>query len=220
MGAYAMAQAGNVDVLSSLVRQHMPLVQTLARRFSFCEDAFQQGCMGLVAAIRHYREEMGRQFSTYAVPWILGEMRRAYSHTLGWRARASLKKAVEYQQRMQQQGKSVTIGEMAAAAGIAREELILLMERSQPVMYDETGILLPSLPDPRGECWFTRLCIRDILQRMPREERWLLSQRFLEGKSQMELASALHTTQSHISRKEKQARLHFQRAWTEDCLLI
>lgn len=216
MGVYAMAQAGNVDVLSSLVRQHMPLVQALARRFSFCEDAFQQGCMGLVAAIRHYREEMGRQFSTYAVPWILGEMRRAYSHTLGWRARASLKKAMEYQHRLQQQGKTATIGEMAAAASIEKEELILLMERSQPLMYDESGILLPSLPDPRGDSWLTRLCIRDILQRMPREESWLLSQRFLKGKSQTELAAFLQTTQSRISRCEKLARLHFRQAWAEE----
>lgn len=213
MGLYAMAQAGNPDALSKLVRQHIPLVQALARRFSYCEDAFQQGCMGLVKAIRGFREELGRQFSTYAVPWILGEMRRAVSHALGWRARASLKKALDFQQRMQQMGKEATIGQMAAAAEVEREELILLMERSQSVVPDETGTLLASLPDPRSDQWFLRLCIRDILDRMPREESWLLCQRFVMGRSQMDLASHLSTTQSGISRKEKQARLRFQRAW-------
>ncbi|MBE5787910.1 MAG: sigma-70 family RNA polymerase sigma factor [Clostridiales bacterium] len=215
MGMFADAQAGDADALGSLVRTHMPLVQALARRFSFCEDAFQQGCLGLVHAIRHFREEMGRQFSTYAVPWILGEMRRAFSHTLGWRARAALKRAMEYQQRMQQQGREVTVGEMAAAAGIAREEMILLMERSQPMLYDESGILLPSLPDPQGESWLMRLCIRDILQRMPREERWIIEQRYMKGRSQTEVALCLKTTQSRISRREKLARQHFRQAWSE-----
>lgn len=215
MGVYALAQAGDCQALSALVRQHMPLVQALARRFSACEDAFQQGCMGLVAAIRHFREELGHQFSTYAVPWILGEMRRGLSHTLGWRSRAALKKALAFQQRMLDRGEEPTIGQMADAAGIAREELILLMERSQPHLYDETGLLLPSLPDPEGERWLVRLCIRDILGRMPGEEAWMLAQRFIHGKSQRELAALLHTTQSSISRREKQARLHFQWAWME-----
>jgi len=208
-----MAQAGDSQALSALVRQHIPLVQALANRFSGCEDAFQQGCMGLVAAIRHFKEELGHQFSTYAVPWILGEMRRGLSYTLGWRSRAALKKAIVYQQRMLNQGIEPTIGQMAVAAGVAKEELILLMERSQPALYDETGLLLPSLPDPRGEFWLLRLCIRDILERMPGEEAWMLSQRFIRGKSQMEVADMLHTTQSSISRREQQARLHFQRAW-------
>lgn len=213
MGAYALAQAGDENALALLVRKHIPLVQALAKRFSWCEDAFQQGCLGLVQAIRHFKEELGHQFSTFAVPWILGEMRKAYSHTLGWRARASLKKAVRYQERMQAEGKEATIGQMAEAAGIPREELVLLMERSQPVLYDETGILLPSLPDPGGDTWLLRLCIRDILERMPRQDQWLLSKRFLQGKSQGELARELHTTQSSISRKERAARLHFQQAW-------
>lgn len=216
MGAYSLAQAGDTDALAALVRQHIPLVQALARRFSYCEDAFQQGCMGLVSAIRGFREEMGRQFSSYAVPWILGEMRRGLSHTLGWRARAALKRAIEYQRCQQQMGREPTISQMADAAGIPREELILLMERAQSAVPDETGTLLASVPDPRGEGWLLRLCIRDILNRMPWEESWLLFQRFIRGATQQQLAHRLHTTQSRISRKEKQARLRFQRAWTEE----
>ena len=69
MGAFSKAQAGDADALSALLRRHIPLVQALARRFSYSEDAFQQGCMGLLYAIRHFREDSGCQFSTYAVSW-------------------------------------------------------------------------------------------------------------------------------------------------------
>lgn len=216
MSAYTLAQAGDPDALSTLVRQHIPLVQALSKRFSFSEDAFQQGCMGLVAAIRHFREELGNQFSTYAVPIILGEMRHAFSHSLGWRARAALRRAQTFREEtLQRTGREPTIRETAAATGIRPEELVLLMERDQPAVYDETGTLLPSIPDPRGESWLLRLCILDIVTRMPPEEQWLLHERFLDGRSQTEIARGLHVPQYQVSRWEKRAKAHFRQAWKE-----
>lgn len=217
MGAYALAQAGDADALSGLVRQHIPLVQALCRRFSFCDDAFQQGCMGLVKAIRKFREDAGYQFSTYAVPVILGEMRRAYAHHLGWRTRAALKKAKDFQDRqLRLTGRMPTILETALQAGVAPEELVLLLEKDQGPVYDETGRLIASLPDPQGENWLIRFYIRDILSRMPGDESWLIRQRFILGRSQQEVAAALRSSQSRVSRKEKQARLHFQCAWNAE----
>ena len=214
MGLFVQAQAGDADALSALVRQHIPLVTALSRRFSFCEDAFQQGCLGLVQAIRRFQEGAGYQFSTYAVPVILGEMRRAFSHTLGWRARAALRRARAYQEEiLHRTGQAPTIRDTAAFAGIRPEELTLLMERDQPPLYDETGELLASLPDPRGENWLLRLCIRDILDRLPRGDQWLILQRFARGRSQMEIARQLGVSQSRVSRREKSARLHFCREW-------
>lgn len=216
MGLFSIAQAGDPDALAALVRMHIPLVQALTRRFSYCEDAFQQGCIGLVTAIRKFREDWGLQFSTYAVPVILGEMRRAFSHTLGWRARATLRKAQAYREnKIRETGAEPSIGEIARYAHTTPEELALLLERNQPLAYDETGFLLSSLPDPSGDLWMIRFYIRDILSRMPPGEGWLIQQRFIRGRSQMELAQALHTTQSSISRREKLARLHFQMAWNE-----
>ena len=216
MGVYAQAQAGDPDALAALVRRHIPLVQALARRFSFCEDAFQQGCMGLVGAIRRFREDAGCQFSTYAVPLILGEMRRSFSHTLGWRARAALKKAREYQENiLQSDGKLPSVQEIAAHTGLPAEELMLLWEHEKGPVYDETGLLFASMPDPLGESWLIRLCIRDILDRMPRDESWLLRNRFLMGRSQTEIARSLGRPQYSISRWEKRARQRFIRAWNE-----
>ena len=214
MGLYARAQAGDPDALAALVRQHMPLVQALSKRFSYGEDAFQQGCIGLIKAIRKFREEDGFRFSTYAVPVILGEMRRAAAHTLGWRARAALKKAKAFENRqVRLTGQVPTVNEIAAHAGVRPEELLLLMETSKGPVYDESGLLFSAISDPQGEMWLVRFCIRDILDRMLPEESWLIRQRFLLGKSQMELARTLNMTQSSVSRKEKQARIHFQNAW-------
>ena len=217
MSLYTLAQAGDPDALSELVKRHIPLVQALSKRFSYCEDAFQQGCLGLVKAIRKYRENSGFQFSTYAVPVILGEMRRAASYTLGWRARGVINKARDYQtQVFRETGSMPSVQEIADHIGIEAEELVWLEEQNLGPVYDETGVLFASLADPQSEEWLTWLYIRDVLQRLPDPESDLLRQRFLLGRSQMELAEERKTTQSTISRLEKQARLHFQSAWKDE----
>ena len=217
MSLFALAQSGDPDALAQLVRQHIPLVQALSRRFSYCEDAFQQGCMGLVKAIRNYSEESGCQFSTYAVPIILGEMRRAYAHTLGWRARAKIKKALNYQEQMlRQSGTAPSAREIANRVGMEPAELVWLMEQNLGPVYDETGLLFAAISDPQSEAWLVRFCIRDVLDRLPEDESYLIRQRFLQGKTQTELARELLTTQSAISRQEKQARLHFRQAWEDE----
>ena len=216
MSLYALAQAGDPDALAALVRRHMPLVQALSRRFQNSEDAFQQGCVGLVSAIRRFREDRDCAFSTYAVPVILGEMRRAFRRDMGWRTRAALKKARDYQeQQLKEYGRMPPIRETAARAGLPPEEMALLLEMEKGPVYDETGLLLSSLPDPGGEAWLVRFCIRDILSRLPGDESWLIRQRFLLGRTQTELAKALHIPQSRLSRREKRARAHFQQAWQE-----
>ncbi len=216
MSLYALAQAGDPDALSALVRRHMPLVQALSRRFPFSEDAFQQGCVGLVAAIRRYQEDQGFAFSTYAVPVILGEMRRSQCHGMGWRTRAALKRARDYQEeQLRQAGRLPSVKETAARAGLPPEELAMLLEMEKGPVYDETGQLFASLPDPGGDAWLLRFCIRDILSRLPGEESWLIRQRFLLGRTQTELAQSLQISQSRLSRREKRARDHFRQAWQE-----
>ena len=142
-----LAQAGNEEALNQLVRAHMPLVQALSRRFSYCEDAFQQGCVGLVKAIRNFRPETGNQFSTYAVPVILGEMRRTRRDPLGWRRRAALRRAGAFREaQLRRTGQEPPLADIARAAGVEKAELMLLMEMDQPPVYDDTGELLAAMP--------------------------------------------------------------------------
>ena len=214
MSEFARAQAGDPDLLAHLIRKHIPLVQSLCRRFSYCEDAFQQGCIGLLLAIRRFQEEKGCQFSTFAVPYILGEMRRAFSHTLGWRSRNSLKKAESYRaEQLLLTGREPSIQEMAAACQMAPEELILLMERNQPPVYDETGYLIASIPDPHSMDWLERFCIRDIFSRLPKNDQKLLFRRFIRGESQQKTSETMGISQSSLSRREKEARKRFIQAW-------
>lgn len=218
MDGFARAQAGDPDALSALMRRHIPLVQALCRRFSYSEDAFQQGCVGLLLAIRRYRAASGFQFSTYAVPVILGEMRRAFSHTLGWRARKTLRLAEKCREdAIRKTGREPAAADIARKAGVTPEELMLLLERSQtPIYEDESRALLQSLPDPAGDAWLLRLLIRDILERMERSESDLLLRRFCLGCSQAAVARALRVTQSAVSRREKAARMHFRAAWNDE----
>lgn len=217
MSLFALAQAGDPEALSTLVRQHIPLVQSLCRRFPWSEDAFQQGCLGLVKAIRGFQEDRGCQFSTYAVPVILGEIRRASAPGLGWRCRAALNRAKAYQeQQLRLTGEAPSVQSIAAYTGVSPEELMLLTEISKGPVYDETGAFFSSLPDPMGENWLLRFCLLDALSRLPKEESWLIRQRYVAGRSQTELAQALSVSQSHLSRQEKRARAHFVQAWQDD----
>ena len=90
------------------------------------------------------------------------------------------------------------------------------MEQNLGPVYDETGFLFAAISDPQSEAWLVRFCIRDVLDRLPEDESYLIRQRFLQGKTQTELARELLTTQSAISRQEKQARLHFRQAWEDE----
>ncbi len=217
MSQYTLAQQGDAEALAALTRRHLPLVHALSRRFPDREDAFQQGCLGLVKAIRGFREETGCQFSTYAVPVILGEMRRTRQDPLGWRSRAALRRARAFREdSLRCTGREPGMTEIARAAGVEPAELALLLERDRKPVYDASGDLLPSLPDPRGESWLLRLMIRDVMERLPGEETWLLRQRFLLGNSQTQLARTLGVSQSQLSRREKRARERFCRAWLQE----
>lgn len=215
MGLFSMAQSGDPEAINQLVRKHLPLVRALSARFSYSEDAFQQGCMGLLKAIQRFREDSGYQFSTYAVPVILGEMKKA-ARTVGWRAKAALNRAKAYQEeQMRSFGRRPGVQEIAAHSGIAPEELALLLEWDKGPVYDETGALFSSLPDPGSERWLEKLCVRDVMARLPRQDRWLIRQRFVLGRSQTELARALRVPQYSLSRREKQAKTRFRQAWLD-----
>ncbi len=214
MEEIARAQMGSERALASLMRRHAPLVQALAMRFEEVQDAFQAGCIGLMKAIRGFDEKKGYAFSTYAVPVILGEMRKTREKRFGWRLEKKLRAANIYRDEMMKQfGREPTLQEMAERAQLPLSDMLLLMERTQTMQYDEDGYLLPSIPDPKGEYWMDRLLIRDILDRMPYLYSDILRRRYVYEESQVQVARRLHIHQSSLSRAEKKARLMFASAW-------
>ena len=208
------AKAGNEKALSRLLRRHAPLVQMLAKRFADVQDAFQAGCVGLIKAIRGFDEGKGYAFSTYAVPVILGEMRKTRDRRFGWRTEKQLHRAMGFRDEMlKQYGREPTIREMAEKAGVKPAEMALLMEVSSPVCYDTDGSLFSTIPDPASETYQLRFFIRDILDRMPGEYSYVLRHRYVLQESQKQLAQKMQVNQSSISRTERKARLMFISAW-------
>lgn len=217
MNRMERAQNGDAKALALLVRQHAPLVQALAKRFEQMQDAFQAGCVGLVKAIRGYREEKGYAFSTYAVPLILGEMRKIQEKKFGWRTKEKLRRINTLREQiMREKGRDATAAEIADKTGWKAAEIAFLLEMNRQVLYyDDESLPVCEVKDPAGESWMERFFIRDILERMPEEYSYILRHRFILSESQQCLSARMHIHQSTLSRNERKARLMFISAWQE-----
>ncbi len=227
----ARAQEEDREALEEMVRRNLPLVRCVLRRFSAwgrdSEELYQQGCMGLVKAIQRFDLKAGVQFSTYAVPMILGELRRYLRddspvHVARTdRERAALARKTIRILR-QSLNREPTLPEVAKAMRMPAAELVLLMETGkQPVSLDSS----PSadqrlswgeiLRDPRSEAWMERMFLRDLISRLPKMEQWLLYLRYAAEKTQAETAELLHMTQVQISRLEARIRLTLREQWND-----
>lgn len=208
------AQRGDALAIAYLFRQHAPLVQALAKRFEETQEAFQAGCIGLMKAIRCFDAGRGFAFSTYAVPLILGEMKKTREKKISWRQQKKLSAANRLRDNiMKTYGREPTIEEMATAAGIPTAEMALLLESSKPIEYLDAIEGHERIADPFSERWLDRFFIQDILERMPKEYSYILRRRYIHCESQTALSLRLHVHQSALSRTEKKARLMFISAW-------
>lgn len=215
---YQKAKQGDQDALNRLVEKHMPLVHTLSKRFSWQEDAFQAGCIGLVHAIRRFDLTHGVQFSTYAVPVILGEMRRAICGQESWRTKALLRKVRSARERyVQQYMREPSVQELADHIGYPPAELMLLLEQLRMKATAGQEEMLLAAPDPRGQAWMDKWMLRDMIQRLPESDRQLLQLRFVKGCNQKEVAQMLHTSQASVSRMENRVCRTLRTAWIDMC---
>ena len=231
MELIARAQEDDKEALEEVVRRNLPLVRCVLKRFSAwgrdSEELYQQGCMGLVKAIQRFDLNIGVQFSTYAVPVILGELRRYLrddspvhvARTDRERATLARKTIRILRQALHREP---TLPEIANAMRMPAAELVLLMETGkQPVSLDSS----PSadqrlswgeiLRDPRSDAWMERLFLRDLISRLPKKEQWLLYLRYAAEKTQAETAELLHMTQVQISRMEARVRVLLREQWND-----
>ena len=209
-----------------LVRKYLPLVRTLARRYSYTseplDDLCQVGAMALVKAIERYRPGNGASFKAYAVPTIVGELRRHFRDH-GWAIHIprSLQErsrtlSVALGELSAKIGRSPTIAELAAHTGMSREDVIEGLEVR--MAYDAASLDAT----PQGEedsSWAARVGEEDarfemveyqaVLERtmraLPDRERMLLHLRFIEDLSQSEIAKRVGVSQMHVSRLLRRA---------------
>ena len=201
------------------------MVLSVIKRFSSsnenADDLFQIGCIGLIKAIDNFDSTLNVKFSTYAVPMIIGEIRRYLRDNNSIRVSRSLRdtayKAIYAKEGyMKKHLKEPTINEIADEIGIAKEDIVFAMDAIQsPVsLYDpvyteggDTLYVMDQISDKKNkeENWVESISLNEAIKRLNERERHIIELRFFQGKTQMEVANEINISQAQVSRLEKNA---------------
>ena len=218
-------KAGDQKAREELISGNLRLVLSVIQRFSGSQenldDLFQIGCIGLIKAIDNFDTTLQVKFSTYAVPMIIGEIRRYLRDNNSIRVSRSLRdiayKAIYTRENyMKQHLKEPTVTEIAQEIGIEKEMIVYALDAIQnPVslfepVYTEGGdtlYVMDQISDKKNkeERWIENLALREAMQRLNSREKHIIELRFYEGKTQMEVAQEIGISQAQVSRLEKNA---------------
>ena len=228
-------QQGDKEAREEYIKGNLRLVLSIIQRFSGSnenvDDLFQIGCIGLMKAIDNFDVTQNVQFSTYAVPMIIGEIRRFLRDNNSIRVSRSLKdtayKAIYTKEaRMKKMNREPTIMEISEEIGIPKDDIVAALDAIQtPVslyepVYSESGdtlYIMDQISDTknREEHWIESISLNEAMNKLDQRERKILSMRFFEGKTQMEVAKEIHISQAQVSRLEKNA-LKTMKAYLSD----
>ena len=213
--------AARDELVMGNLRLVLSVIQRFAGRGEMMDDLFQVGCIGLIKAIDNFNLDLDVRFSTYAVPMILGEVRRYLRDHSMVRVSRSLRdlacRAMQTRERLTaQSAREPTADEVAGAMGVPREEVVFALDAmSDPVsLYEplyadgtESVCVMDQVRDTENtdENWLEQIALDDAIDRLSQRERSILRLRFFEGKTQMEVADAIGISQAQVSRVEKSA---------------
>ncbi len=216
---------GDKDAREQYIKGNLRLVLSVIQRFTGSsenvDDLFQIGCIGLIKAIDNFDITQNVRFSTYAVPMILGEVKRYLRDNNSIRVSRSLRdtayKAIYTREALQRRNsREPTVCEIAEELGVTREEITCALDAIQsPVslyepVYTDGGdplYVMDQLSDKKNseEHWVEDLSLTEAMKRLPERERHIIDLRFFEGKTQTEVAEEIHISQAQVSRLEKSA---------------
>lgn len=220
------AQSGNKAARDRLVEANLRLVRSLVARFAATaadpDDLFQLGCIGLLKAVDRFDLNYDVRFSTYAVPLILGEIRRHLRDDGPIRVSRSLKQLAQLARRAREKlggslGREPTIAEIAAECGVGPEEVVEALDGARPpasihqTVHEGDGdpiYLLDQLSSEEGQRegqWLDRVALRDGLAQLPPREQRVILLRFFRDMTQAEVASIMGCSQVQVSRLERKA---------------
>ena len=222
---FPLVHAGDKAARDEFVQGNLRLVLSVLQRFAHrgenADDLFQIGCIGLMKAIDNFDVSQNVRFSTYAVPMIIGEIRRYLRDNNPIRVSRSMRdtayKALQARERLQlTQGREPTIAEIASEMGVPEEDVVFALEAIQdPVslfepVYNDGGDALYIMDQVKDEAvkvdrWVEDIAIREALGRLNDREKKILHLRFFEGRTQMEVAGEIGISQAQVSRLEKGA---------------
>ena len=214
-------QEARRQLIEGNLRLVLSVIQRFDRRGENADDLFQVGCVGLIKAIDNFDINQPVKFSTYGVPMIIGEIRRYLRDNSAIRVSRSMRdtayKVMQARERlMAQSQREPTVEQLAAELGIPREDVVFAMDAIvDPVslyepVYSDGGDALCVMDQVRDtqntdEHWTDRIALKDALKRLDDRERRILSLRFYEGKTQMEVSAEVGISQAQVSRLEKSA---------------
>lgn len=218
-------KAGDEEAKEEYIRGNLRLVLSVIKRFSGsnenADDLFQIGCIGLIKAVNNFNTELDVKFSTYAVPMIIGEIRRYMRDNNSIRVSRSLRdtayKAIYAREGYVKRNlKEPTIQEIAEEIGIAKEDIVFALDAIQsPVslqepVYNDSGdavYVMDQISDQknREENWVEELSLQAAMNHLNPRERYIIELRFFHGRTQMEVAEDIHISQAQVSRLEKNA---------------
>ena len=216
---------GDSEAREQYIKGNLRLVLSVIQRFSSSQenidDLFQIGCVGLMKAVDHFDPDRLVKFSTYAVPMIIGEIRRYLRDNSSIRVSRSLRdtayKAIYAREGyVRQHMKEPTVQEIADEIGISKEDVAFALDAIQvpmslhePVYSDggDTLYVMDQVSDKknREENWVEELSLDAAMERLNERERYIITLRFFEGKTQMEVAEQIRISQAQVSRLEKNA---------------
>ena len=215
---------GDKEARERFIVGNMRLVLSLVKRFRTKnlgqDDVFQAGCVGLIKAINNFDTGVGVKFSTYAVPMIVGEMKRFLRDGNSLRVSRSIRdtayKVLKAREAIEARDEEATIGKIAAEMGVTEREVAYALDAiSDPVsiyepVYNKSGdtlLLMDQLCDEKNtdEIWTEHVALSEAMEKLGEREKKILFLRYYEGKTQTEISEEVGISQAQVSRLEKNA---------------
>ncbi len=223
--------SGDDTAREAYIKGNLRLVLSVIQRFNnrgeHVDDLFQVGCIGLIKAIDNFDITQNVKFSTYAVPMIIGEIRRYLRDNNAIRVSRSLRdtayKALQTKEQLtRKNAKEPSVQEIADELGIKKEDIVFALDAIQdpislfePVYHDESDTLyiMDQVSDEKSQddIWLENIALKEAMKRINEREKQILMLRFFSGKTQMEVANEIGISQAQVSRLEKTALNHMKK---------
>lgn len=224
---------GDETAREELISGNLRLVLSVVQRFYWrgenADDLFQVGCVGLIKAIDNFDVDLEIQLSTYAVPMIIGEIRRYLRDNNTIRVSRSIRdlayKVISVKEKIaKEEHREATIEEIAKELGVEKEEIAFSLDAIQePVSLqesiygdgNESIYIIDQVKDRKNsdELWAENITIMEAIKRLNEKEKKIMQKRFFEGRTQMEVAEEIGISQAQVSRLEKNAVEHIKRLY-------
>ena len=217
-------KAGDEAAREKFIVGNMRLVLSLVKRFwsknANADDVFQAGCVGLIKAIDNFNTDFNVKFSTYAVPMILGEIKRYLRDGNSLRVSRSIRdtayRILKVREGIEERDEEATIEKIAAVMQVKEREVVYALDAiSDPVslydpVYNKSGDTLELMDQLFGESqgesiWTERVALREAMEKLDEREKRILLLRYYEGKTQTEISAEVGISQAQVSRLEKNA---------------